>query len=700
MKRYERYADEIAALIRNRTQKGADGVAGWAEGVPLIEDDVYAELYSARGRCFPRRLMMAAVGSCMDFLSCELPMTAKLPLTPLRRLAACVLALFAVSANALDAGHSYANTKQFRATHAVLDLEADFDRKRLQGYVDLTLERLDPSAQQLILDTRDLGIASVQLQGSKPVALQFQLGKTDAILGTPLAIALPATLTAKTFIVRILYETSPGASGLQWLTSAQTAGKKQPYLYSQSQAIHARSWIPLQDTPQVRLTYSAHIRTPPQLLAVMSAGNEIGAARDGDYRFDMPQAIPSYLFALGIGDLVFRPLGPRTGVFAEPVTVEAAAHEFSDVESMLAACEKLFGPYRWDRYDLLILPPSFMWGGMENPRMTFVTPTVLAGDKSLVSLIAHELAHSWSGNLVTNANWESTWLNEGFTTYLERRIVEALYGADRRAMDDVLGGQSLRRDIADLDAKGDGQLTRLSPDLSGRDPDDNFSDVVYEKGRLFIGFLEARLGRERLDAFLRAYFDHFAFQSVTTQDFVAYLRANLLSRPGVNVSEAEIKEWMEGTGIPAIAVLPVSDAFDRVDAQRKAWLDGKKPASQLQVKGWNTQQWLQFLDNLPAGIAAARLAELDAAFHFTAATNSEIAHSWLKNAIRANYAPAWPRLEQFLTTIGRRKLVRDLYDELVRTPPGVVRAKAIYAKARPLYQVPLANQLDELFRKL
>ena len=620
--------------------------------------------------------------------------------TVTRRIAASVIAWFVLPAQALDAGHSYANTKAFRATHASLDLSADFDKRRLQGHVDLTFERLDADARQLILDTRALAIASVQLMGSKPAALGFKLGSTDAILGTPLEIALPATLAAKSFVVRIVYETSPGASGLQWLTPPQTAGRKQPFVYSQSQAIHARSWIPLQDTPQVRLTYDAHIRTPPQLLAVMSAGNDVGAARDGDYRFDMRQAIPSYLFALGIGDLVFKPIGPRTGVFAEPVTAEAAAREFSDVESMLTTCEKLFGPYRWGRYDLLILPPSFMWGGMENPRLTFVTPTVIAGDKSLVALIAHELAHSWSGNLVTNGNWESAWLNEGFTTYLERRIVEVLYGADRRAMDDVLGVQSLRRDIADLESKGDGQLTRLMPDLTGRDPDDNFSDVPYEKGRLFVGFLEARLGRERLDAFLRAYFDHFAFHSVTTPDFVEYLQAHLLSQPGIDISQAEIKEWLEGTGIPSIAVLPVSDAFDRVDVQKQAWLDGKTPARQLTVEGWNTQQWLQFLDNLPANISSARLAELDAAFHFTAATNSEIAHSWLKNVIRANYAPGGARLEQFLTSVGRRRLVRDLYDELIKTPPGVVRAKAIYAKARPLYQVPLAQQLDELFKGL
>jgi leukotriene-A4 hydrolase len=603
-------------------------------------------------------------------------------------------------ADAADDAHSYANTSEFRTTHIALDLSADFVTRRLSGYVDLTIERWDDDATELILDTRDLDIKSVELQSAasassaKFSALKFKLGETDATLGTPLQIALPAKFNAKTFVVRISYQTSPGASGLQWLTPAQTAGKQQPYVYSQSEAIHARSWIPLQDTPAVRLTYDAHIRTPPQLLAVMSAGNEVNTPRDGDYTFHMPQLIPSYLIALGIGDLQFKAIGERTGVYAEQVTVNAAANEFADVESMVLACEKLFGPYRWERYDVLILPPSYMWGGMENPRLTFLTPTVIAGDRSLVSIIAHELAHSWSGNLVTNASWNNVWLNEGFTVYLERRILESLYGKDRSAMEDVLGMQSVQRDIADLSSKGELQMTRLNADLRGRDPDDAFSDIPYEKGRLFLGFMEARVGRQRFDVFLRDYFDHFAFQSIDTGDFLRYLDEHVLSQPGSNVTRAEVDEWMNGTGLPANAVLPTSDAFVKVDVQRNEWLKKKRTAAQLDTRSWSTQQWLNFLDNMPAELPAARLSELDATFKFTNATNTEIAHSWLLDAIRAGYAPAWPRLEQFLTSIGRRKLVKDLYLELLKTPEGAIRARAIYAKARPLYQVPFANQLD------
>lgn len=595
--------------------------------------------------------------------------------------------------------HSFANTQEFLATHVSLDLTADFGRKRLSGHVDLALHRVDAQSRRIVLDTRDLTVSKVELLQPQSAVLKFALGEAQPMLGAPLSIELPASAQGKDVSVRIHYETSPQASGLQWLEPSQTAGRKHPYLYSQSQAIHARSWIPLQDTPQVRLTYDARIRTPPELFAVMSAENDPEAKRDGDYRFRMPQAIPSYLIALGVGDLVFRPIGKQTGVYAEPAVVAAAAAEFVDVQSMLEACEKLFGPYRWGRYDLLILPPSFMWGGMENPRLTFLTPTVIAGDRSLVSLIAHELAHSWSGNLVTNADWNSLWLNEGFTTYLERRIIEALYGRERYEMEDTLGLQSLQRDIADLTEKGDAALTKLDTDLTGLDPDDAFSDVPYEKGRLFIGFLESRLGRADLDRLLRGYFDDFAFQSVSTGTFIGYLKKHELDRPDARITLAEVRVWLDDPGIPALAVLPHSDAFKRIDAQRDGWLKGDTPAKSLDTAKWTTHEWLHFLDNMPADLSSARMAELDEAFHLTASTNAMIAHSWLLDAVRAGYAPAWPRLENYLTTIGRRKLVKDLYEELLKTSEGKRMAQRIYAQARPLYQIPLAAQLDELVGK-
>jgi leukotriene-A4 hydrolase len=494
--------------------------------------------------------------------------------------------------------------------------------------------------------------------------------------------------------VRVSYQTRPDASGLQWVDAARTADKTDPFLFTQSQAIHARSWIPLQDSPQIRLTYNATIHVPPGMRAVMSAEsvtNPLELLPNGVYKFTMPQAIPSYLVALGVGKLQFRATGPRTGVYAESSVIDAAAKEFSETEQMLQASEKLFGAYRWGRYDLLVLPPSFPFGGMENPRLSFITPTVIAGDRSLTAVIAHELAHSWSGNLVTNATWRDLWLNEGFTNYLQGRIVTAVYGERREAMEETLDLETLRKELETLPPSD--QV--LAIDLRNRDPDDVFSQVPYIKGSLFITWLGSRFGTENVDNFLRDYFDNFQFQSISTEQFRAYLDANLLPRKPGAVTAAELDEWMNRPGLPRSAVLPQSDAFEKVDARRTAWLAGA-PATDLPAKEWTTHEWVHFLDNFPAKVPAAKLAELDAAFALTDAGNSEVAFSWLRIAIRNDYAPAWPRLETYLTTIGRRKLIRPLYADLMQTPAGAARARAIYAQARPNYHPIATATLDAL----
>jgi leukotriene-A4 hydrolase len=577
--------------------------------------------------------------------------------------------------------HSFANVAEFRVRHLDLDLDVNFDTRRLSGRVDLTVERRNAGARTLILDTRALTIRSVTLLPAQ--SLEFKLGAAREHLGQPLEIVLPAGAGPKEFKVRIDYQTAPEASGLQWLTPAQTAGKKHPYLFSQSQAIHARSWIPLQDSPQVRVTYRAKVRTPAPLRAVM------GAAQVAD-GFEMREPIPSYLIAIAAGDIAFRALGERSGVYTEPAMLDAAAKEFADLPRMIEATEKLFGPYRWGRYDVLILPPSFPFGGMENPRLTFATPTIIAGDKSLVSLIAHELAHSWSGNLVTNATWRDFWLNEGFTSYLERRIVEALYGKRREQMEDVLGLQSLRRDLADLPPADE----HLAIDLRGRDPDEGVTDVAYEKGKLFLQWLESRYGRDSLDAFLRGYFDHFAFQSITTEQFLDYLHAHLLAKKPGAVTEAQLHTWIYEPGIPAFAVLPPANVFQPVDAARKDWLEGKTPAAKLPTASWSTQEWLHFLDNFPAQVPRTKLEELDRAYSLSDANNAEVAHSWFRVAIRNGYEPAYPQLERYLTEIGRRKLIRPLYEDLMKTPQGSERARRIYAKARPGYHPIAVTTLD------
>ena len=349
--------------------------------------------------------------------------------------------------------HSFARPNETRVTHVALDLTADFTQRRLRGTARLTIDRPSPgvsrapNAPALVLDTRALTIKRVADDQGAPLA--FELGGEQPFLGQPLTI----TLGDKTTAVTIEYETSPDAAAVQWLAPEQTSGKKLPFLFTQGQAILTRTWIPTQDSPGIRQTYEAIIRVPRTMRAVMSAGpaGEPAVGADGNvaYAFRMEQPIPPYLIALAIGDITVKPIGKRSAVYAEPAVIDRAVAEFAEVEGMIAAAERLYGPYRWGVYDILVLPPSFPYGGMENPRLTFATPTILAGDKSLVSLVAHELAHSWSGNLVTNAAWDDFWINEGFTTYLESRIMEELRGKRYADMLRQLGRQDLAQAIAD-----------------------------------------------------------------------------------------------------------------------------------------------------------------------------------------------------------------------------------------------------------
>lgn len=587
--------------------------------------------------------------------------------------------------------HSNANVDAVVVEHLALDLSVDFAKRRLSGSATLDLKWKNARARQLVLDTRDLAVERVQAATGKGAfkTVRYKLGAADPILGSALIIELPKGRDR----VRISYHTTPEAAGLQWLSARQTKGKKQPFLFTQSQAIQARSWIPLQDTPAVRFTYEARIRAPKALRAVMSADNDPAAARDGDYSFSMPQPIPSYLMALAVGELAFKAISPRVGVYAEPALLEAAWNEFAETEQMMVKAEALFGAYRWGRYDLLILPPSFPFGGMENPRLSFITPTVIAGDRSLVGLIAHELAHSWSGNLVTNATWRDLWLNEGFTVFLEGRIMEEVYGVERAQMEAALSVDELKREMVDLPLPDQ----RLAPDFRGRDPDDVFSGVPYTKGQWFLLFLERRFGRPTFDAFLRGYFDHFAFKSVTTAQFLEYLNAELLAKHPNKVSMAEVEEWINQPGIPKNAPEQVSDRFAAVGRTRDAFLGGAA-ASTLKTKNWSAHEWLHFLNSMPAQMSSAQLAQLDAAFKFTQSQNSEIAHAWFLIGIRSDYREIDGALDAYLQTIGRRKLVVPLYEALLKRADRREFALDAFERAKPGYHPLTVGTVDALIQ--
>ncbi len=582
--------------------------------------------------------------------------------------------------------HSFSRPHEVSIEHISLDLGVDFERQQLAGRATLSIDN-HTGASELVLDTRDLDIRGVTL-GSARQPAQFALGEEGSPnLGRPLTIQLrPGTDS-----VTIDYATSPGAAAIQWLTKEQTSDGKHPFLLTQSQAILARTWIPLQDTPTVRFTYDATIRVPAGLLAVMSAENPTEKNASGVYTFRMPQAIPSYLMALAVGDLAFHAWDARTGVYAEPSVIEKAAWEFEDTPKMMTAAENLYGPYRWGRYDLLVLPPSFPFGGMENPRLTFATPTILAGDRSLVALVAHELAHSWSGNLATNATWNDFWLNEGFTTYFTQRIMEEVYGREYSEMLALLSMQDLESEVSSLGAAS--ADTHLFLDLEGRDPDEGMTRIAYYKGYFFLRMIEEAVGRKTFDAFLRSYFDRYAFRSLTTQDFLADFEREFLRGDPSLRAKLRIDEWVYGPGIPSNAPRPQSPAFTEVEAQLARFSGGAAPAS-LATADWTTHEWLHFLRNLPAGLSRDRMAALDSAFKLTQSGNSEIQAIWFEQSLKNNYSEAYPAMERFLTTMGRRKFLTPLYSEMVKTPEGKVLAMKIYRQARPGYHSVSRQTID------
>ncbi len=578
--------------------------------------------------------------------------------------------------------HSCARPDQIAIAHLHLDLKVNFESQKLAGSATMKLDRRTAD-KKLYLDTNGLKIFKVQSQPDGK-ELNWSLGEYEPNLGRCLSIELAKGINE----ISVDYESQPGAEAVQWLAPEQTTDKKYPFLFTQSQAILARTWVPCQDTPAVRMTYSAKIQVPPELLAVMSASNPQKKNKTGVYEFEMKQPIPAYLLALAVGDLKFLELGPRSGVYAEPSVLKKAVWELADTEKMISAAEALYGEYRWDRYDVIFLPSSFPFGGMENPRLTFATPTILAGDRSLVALIAHELAHSWSGNLVTNATWDDFWLNEGFTVYFEQRIMEAIYGREYSEMLARLSLDGLLAEIKELEARD----TWLKLDLRGRNPDDGMTSIAYDKGYFFLRMLEEKVGREKFDQFLKSYFKKFAFQSMTTEGFLTYLQENLGEKIDFNA-------WVYSAGLPADVPVVKTEALELVERAAQAFLNGQSlPTLEVASKTnqWTTHHWNHFLRSFKNDLSPAQMKQLDDQFQFTQSGNSEITHDWMMLVIGSGYEAGLPRLEEFLTEQGRRKFLQPLYEKMATTPEGLKRANRIYAKARPGYHAVSRQTIDQI----
>lgn len=584
--------------------------------------------------------------------------------------------------------HSFSNPNQAIAKHLDLDIKVDFDTQTISGKASWTIENTS-KGNEIIFDENTLNITKVTL-GDAEKETKFELGKEVEFHGKPLHI----TIEPNTTKVNIYYNTTKDGVALQWLKPEQTADKKYPFVFSQGESIWSRTWVPCQDSPSARFTYTAKVTVPKDLMALMSAVNPQQKNETGIYTFKQEKAIPSYLMAIAVGDVEFKPIDNRTGVYAEHTVIDKAKWEFAELGKMVYAAEKLFGTYRWGRYDVIVLPPSFPFGGMENPNLTFLTPTVLAGDRSLTSILAHELGHSWSGNLVTNATWDDIWLNEGFTTYVEHRIGEAVFGVNEAKMQDVLSRKVLEVSLEDLGK--DSQDTRLKVDTSGKNPDDGLSDIPYEKGYAFLQTIEKAVGRERFDKFLTDYFKAHSFQSITTEDFVEYYTKNLIKGDKALAAKIRLEDWIYKPGIPSNIIKPVSEDFNTIDSIQKTWRKtGVKGLSQ-KIKSTNERQ--HFIDYLPKDLTIEEMAAIDKEFNFTNGGNFVIRRQWFIPAIQHQYKVAYPAIEQFLTSYSRTYSLTPLYKEMIKTPDGKIWANQIYAKAKSGYHATTVEAIQKVLK--
>lgn len=590
---------------------------------------------------------------------------------------------------------THARPQEARVTHVALDLALDFAAKEVAGTATLDVLAA-PGASEVVLDANGLRIEQVADSAGQPLA--FTLGEREEEKGAALTIDLPSAGDAapeSTRRIVITYRSAPDAEALQWLDPEQTAGKQHPFLFSQGQAILNRTWIPTQDSPGIRQSWEARITAPADLNVVMSGISQGEAEDAGDgqhtFTFRMDHPVAPYLIALAAGNIEFRELGPRTGVWAEPEMMDAAHAELTDTEAMVTAAEGLFGEYRWGRYDMIVLPPSFPYGGMENPVMTFLTPTFIAGDRSLTGLVAHELAHSWSGNLVTYSSWRDGWLNEGVTSYVENRISEEVYGAKRAGQEYALSYAAVEDMVAATGA--DSPLTAMrTPD--GTSPFDTASEAIYEKGTVFLKTVETIVGRDRFDPWLTQWFNAHAFQPATSEMFLADLRQNLIKGDAALEERLMLDQWVYGTGLPTNAAKPDPAAFADVDraVERYAASDALPFEA---WGGWTTAERMRFLQEVPQQRSATQLAALDRALGLSTTGNNEIKFLWLELALKNRYQPAVRAAEMFLGTVGRNKFVSPLYRALNEQGEwGMAIARPLYQRTRGGYHSMTRGNVD------
>jgi leukotriene-A4 hydrolase len=601
---------------------------------------------------------------------------------------------------------SYSKPDEAVITHLDWIVSVDFDEQYLDAKATYTIKKLRPDATRVILDTANLEIVGVQ--NVDGISLDFVLDlvvRNKEHLGRRLEVQFPEQQQDKgdSVIITIMYQTTKQCSALQWLPPSQTAGKQFPYLFTQCQAIHARSLVPCQDRCGVKFTYNAVVTVPKWSTALMSALLEKVESCVEDetkklYTWKQTVPISSYLLALAVGDLAKKEISKRCAIWSEPSIVDAAAWEFSETEDFLAAAEAITGSeYVWGRYDLLCLPPSFPYGGMENPCLTFVTSTLLAGDKSLADVVAHEIAHSWTGNLVTNATWDHFWLNEGWTTWLQRKIMAHVKKNPTYLDFDAIEG---RKSLIDtITHEMPPEATSLVLNIGDADPDDSYSTVAYEKGFTFLLYLERLVGTPKYETFFKAYIKRFSTKTLTSEDFRDFFMEQF--NDNESVKEIDWDTWLYGQGMPPV-LPPLDQSMARASTDMASvWVAvdryEKPPPAKDEMKSWSSLQIVCFLDALQVETSSnplqvSTLGAMNGLYHFADSKNSEILFRYCQLAIASEDSSILPIAIRFITSQGRMKFVRPLYKSLYRSDFGKDLAVKTFLNNQDFYH-PIATKM-------
>ena len=610
---------------------------------------------------------------------------------------------------------SYSNFDEIIQKEVFIDVSLDFDKKQMLGTMEVKYEILSSEIPNVILDLKGPEIVSVEYvikneknEEKTMIPLTYEIYSENVYkdsLGTPLKISLDNVKKnipdeynklskSKTLMLCIKFITTENCTGIQFLTKEQTYTKKYPFMFTQCEAIQCRSLFPVQDSPSVKSIYKVKTSIPSPLTFLFGGIKKESYLDNKSNQnvtiFEQKIPIPSYLVAFVAGELEYGKISERCGVWTEVGLCKIACNEFKDAEKYVQIAEEYFNhPYEWEIYNLLVLPFSFPYGGMENPNLTFVTPALLAGDCSMSNVIGHEISHSWTGNLVTNKNWKNFWVNEGFTIFMERKLDSALLGEEMENLEAIVGNNEL---IADIKLLGlDSEYTKLSPDFGGNDPDDGFSTVPYEKGYQFLIFIEKLIGKDNFREVMQKYIKKYRYKSVDHTAFKEVLEGLInekLKDPKKIIDEINWDKWLYEKGIPSYKNDFSSKLLKEAEKLAEDFLQEKEDKSSvLKVfKEWHTNVKLAFLNYLLDNknkIDEKIMKNLKNELNLAEEYNSEIKYMWYLLALDKKVEEEIPNIKKFLETHGRLKYVRPVYFAWIEKDYN--QAKEFFDKTKYLY---------------